>query len=149
MSRDVIATDQPITPAQAKRLAALLDTLLPASADGTMPSAGELNFPGYLQQQAADFTPALQQILEAFDDEFAALPLSRRCTLAQDFSRSQIDAFNGLVFHVYNCYYQDDRVRELIGSKPGAPFPDGNPLEPGDLSLLDPVVRQSRSYRKA
>jgi hypothetical protein len=47
------------------------------------------------------------------------------------------------------CYYRDDRVLTGIGSHAGPPFPRGNEVPEGDLSLLDSVQASSKSYRKA
>ena len=51
---------------------------------------------------------------------------------------------------MYDCYYQDDRVRSKIGVVTGAVFPQGNQIIPGDLALLDPVIENAsrHSYRK-
>jgi hypothetical protein len=59
MTDDVIATDSPLTASERRILEALLDTLIPASDDGAMPSAAELDLVGHLQEAAADFFPAL------------------------------------------------------------------------------------------
>ena len=40
------------------------------------------------------------------------------------------------------------RVLEGIGVGSGPPFPRGNTLEAGDLSLLDPVIAHSKTYRR-
>ncbi|MEJ2089355.1 MAG: hypothetical protein P8Y69_12980 [Gammaproteobacteria bacterium] len=68
---EMISTDRPLSEGQQVLLTALLDTLLPASADGRMPSAADV----------------------------------------------------------------------------GAPFPQGNEITPGDLSLLDPVIESSARHR--
>jgi hypothetical protein len=39
-------------------------------------------------------------------------------------------------------------VLEAIGMEARAPFPKGFEVEPGDLSLLDPVRRRGRVYRE-
>ncbi|MDP6621292.1 MAG: hypothetical protein QF754_03365 [Alphaproteobacteria bacterium] len=149
MTNDAVTTAHPMSGARQRRLSALLDTVLPASEDGTMPSAGELDFPAYVLEQSEAFMPALARIVDHFDDEFPDQPLSARLALVEEYSRTDAQAFNGLLFHIYDCYYQDDRVRELIGVLPGAPFPQGNVVEPGDLSLLDAVLARPRSYRRA
>ncbi len=147
MTNDAITTAHPLNSAQLRRLSALLDTVLPASEDGTMPSASELDFLAYVLEQSGEFMPALVAIVNHFDDEFSDQPLSARLALAQEYSRTDPRAFDALLFRIYDCYYQDDRVRRLIGVQPGPPFPQGNTVEPGDLSLLDAVLARPRSYR--
>ena len=62
-------------------LAAILDTIMPASEDGAMPSAQEMDFPSYLRDQRTDFLAVLQGIVDHFDDDFPDLPLSERVPL--------------------------------------------------------------------
>ena len=148
MSDDVIASDNPLTASQLKALPALLDTILPASDDGRMPSAGELDFVGYLQAKAGDFVPALAEILDGLGVDFLDLPFLQRYALVEEFSRNEPVLFEQLLLHLYGCYYQDDRALEGLGLGAGPPFPRGNEVEPGDLALLDPVLRSSRTYRR-
>lgn len=148
MGNDVIATDQPLNGAQQKTLSALLDTLLPAGDDGTMPSAAELDLIAYLREAAEEFLPVLAQIIEQFDAAFADRNPDERHANLEDFSGREPELFNALLLHTYACYYQNDHVLQSIGSAAGPPFPRGNTIEQGDLSLLDPVVRRSKTYRK-
>ncbi len=113
-----------------------------------MPSAGELDFFAFVLEQSKDFVPALARTLDHFDDNFPNDPMSVRLARVKEYARKNAEAFDGLLFQIYDCYYQDDRVRGLIGVVPGAPFPQGNIIEPGDLSLLDAVVERSRGYRR-
>ena len=137
-----------LTADQSTTLSALLDTILPASADGRMPSAAELDFYGYLSGDGAEFAPVLPGILDRLDSGFADLPLADRVTAVEAFAKNDPQAFDNLLFRVYACYYQDDRVRTLIGSEPGPPFPRGNTIPAGDLSGLADVVKRSPGYRR-
>ena len=148
MTNDVIATDHPLNAAQQQTLVALLDTLLPASDDDHMPSAQTLDLVSYLNEKAEDFMPVLVTIVSHFGDGFSDGELSERYAAVEAFSKDQPELFEGLLFHAYTCYYQDDRVLEGIGMNAGPPFPGGNTIEEGDLSLLDPVVQLSQTYRK-
>ena len=55
----VITTDSPLNAAQQDKLAALLDAIIPANEEKSLPSAKELDLTAYLSDQAADFTPLL------------------------------------------------------------------------------------------
>ena len=145
---NVITTDHPLNGEQQGTLAALLDVIVPASEDGLMPSAKEMDLVAYIKETAEDFLPILVVALDNFQAEFSSMTLSERYPIVESFSKTQAEVFEGLLYHTYCCYYQDDRALVGIGLTAGPPFPNGNTLEPGDLSLLDPVVESSRGYRK-
>jgi len=128
-------------------LRALLDTLVPASEDGRMPSACEVGFDAFLVTQGEAFAPALQAILAQLGDDFATLSAEARHEKVADLSASEPALFAGLLAQVYDCYYQDDRVRRAIGVVQGPVFPQGNEVARGDLTLLDPVIENSDQYR--
>ena len=148
MNDGLIASDSPLTGEQRAVLMALADTIVPASEDGLMPGAGALDFVGYLQRAAEDFLPELPAILNAFDAAFAAENLAMRYERVKAWSEEAPEAFQALLGHVYGCYYQDAGVLEAIGVGAGPPFPRGNTVEPGDLSLLDPVMQSSARWRR-
>ncbi len=80
-----------LSEAQQQRLSAILDTVLPASDDGGMPSAGGLDFLTYLREQAEDFMPTLGQIVDNFDDAFSGQALSNRLRHAEDTAQAARD----------------------------------------------------------
>ena len=147
---DLGSTDHPLSEQQQLLLTALLDTLIPASNDGTMPSAADVDFKHYLSTQAADFVADLTSILGQLDPVFPDLSLNERCEQLTEFSADEPQAFQNLLSRVYDCYYQDDRVRSEIGVVSGAVFPQGNQIIPGDLTLLDPVIENAsrHGYRR-
>ena len=143
---DLVSTDHPLSEQQQSLLAALLDALIPASKDGTMPSAADVDFKYYLSTQAADFVADLTSILGQLDPALPDLSLSERCEQLTEFSANEPQAFQNLLSRVYDCYYQDDRVRSEIGVVTGAVFPQGNRIIPGDLALLDPVIESASRH---
>ena len=148
MRHDETALPDELDDAMKQRLAALLNTIVPADADGAMPGAGELDFPAYLAAQAPDFLPKLKQILDRFGDDFADRPLAERVSAVEAFSRTDAATFHDLVFRTYDCYYQDDRVRRRIGARPGSPFPNGHAIAEGDFSSLEAVKARGKGYRR-
>ena len=149
MNDGLIASDAPLTPEQHAVLTALADTIVPASEDGLMPGAGTLDFLGYLQRAAEEFLPELPEILDAFEATFATEDLAMRYERVQAWSEAAPETFQALLGHVYGCYYQDAGVLEAVGVGAGPPFPRGNTVEPGDLSLLDPVMQNPLEWRRA
>ena len=148
MTDELIVSDAPFTPQERDILGALADTLVPASEDGVMPSAGELDVAAYVAANAADFLPELAEILAEFDAGFTDEPLTMRYERVKAFSEARPESFHRLLAEVYGCYYQDVRVLEGIGVGAGPPFPRGNTVEAGDLSLLDPVMESSTNWRR-
>ena len=146
---NIITTDHLLTETQRALLTAVLDTLVPANENGTMPSAAEVGFENFLTTQATDFEADLVSALEYFDITFVEMPLDGRCQVVMEFSNHNPLLFQNLLARVYDCYYQHDQVREQIGMVTGAVFPQGNEVMAGDLSLLDPVLenRQDHGYR--
>jgi hypothetical protein len=145
---DFIATDSHLSGTQKVIFDALVDTLVPAGKDAVMPSANEVDILAYIVDSAPDFAPQLATIVDRFDIEFASSEEDRRGQLVQAFEQEQPQLFGELLFHTYARYYQDARVLEGIGLAAGPPFPRGNTVEAGDLSLLDAVVEKSNGYRK-
>ena len=137
-----------LTDAQRQRLAALLDTILPASDDGALPSAREIDLEAYLDEQAPEFRGELLWTLDRFDDGLPGVALDRRVELVREFSVGHPQAFRSLVIRVYDTYYQDDRVRTAIGARPGPPFPGGHSIPAGDLSSLAAVKARGKGYRR-
>ena len=148
MSDRLIASDAALGAEQRALLGALVDTIVPESDDGRMPSARELDFAGYLHRNAPDFLPELAGVLAYFDAEFVTQPLSVRYERVKAFSEEAPDTFNALLAQVYGCYYQDNRVLQVFGLSAGPPFPRGNAVDPGDLSLLDPVLKNPTRWRR-
>lgn len=148
MSDKIISSDHPLPAAQREILTALLETIVPRSEDGNMPSAGELDLAGYLAGTAPEFLPALEQTLALLEESFPTLPPTDRYEEVKRFSETHGELFAQLLVHTYAMYYQDARVLEGIGTSAGPPFPRGNSVEPGDLSLLDVVLEKPRGYRK-
>ena len=152
----IITTDHPLSEKQRLTLSSLLDVIIPGSDDGRMPSAGELDFVTYLRSWAPEFVPKIIEGLKAFEElcasriteDFTALTRHERQSLAEELSRTQPGLFERLHRHTLSCYYQDERVLAGLGLEPGPPFPRGNTIERGDLSLLNPVRARPKFYRE-
>jgi hypothetical protein len=143
----IIATDFPLTDEQRTKLRHLLNALIPASQDGHMTSAGELDLIAYLKANAVDFLPVLLTILDDLDEEFLADTPEQHHQGALALSHDNPALFQELIYQVYALYYQNPVVLEGIGAAAGPPFPRGNTVESGDLSLLDPVLAIGKRYR--
>jgi len=151
-NNEIITSDHPLSEKQRLTLSSLLDVIIPGSDDGRMPSAGELDFVEYVCEWAPEILPTIVEGLNALEElcasSFNTLAAVERQSLVKELSRLQPVVFDKLHSHTLSCYYQDERVLAGLGLEPGPPFPRGNTIEPGDLSLLDPVRERPKFYRE-
>jgi hypothetical protein len=125
-------------------LDALLDTIVPPS--DAMPGAGSLSLAAALRKELANnalLARPLQAALSALAsaarerdaDGFAALDAEARNELVAAAMKQQ-PMLGMLPFVVLIAYYQHPRVREALGQRGGAPYPQGHLIEATDASLL-------------
>lgn len=153
-----------LSPEQRRALAAVLDLIVPPSADGRMPGAGELGIGDLLeenQRERPELRPGLEEGLALLDElaagaSGAAKAAPRFVDLEAPERRRVLDAvverlpaFLGpLVFQGYLGYYRHPRVLEALGLEARPPHPRGYEVPPTDFSILDPVRRRAPFYRK-
>jgi hypothetical protein len=139
---------------QEAMLAVILDMIIPASADGKLPSAAETGFGAYAQQAGilSWIGAGLQQVAEAarqaHAQEFATLTIEQQTTLVDGLKRKLFRFFGDLTSQVMQCYYQHDKVLIAIGLEARSPFPLGYFPIDGDLSLLEAVYERGQVYRE-
>jgi len=141
-----------------KALAIVIDEIIPPSADGRLPGAGQVGVAAHVWRSLLKM-PALAEMVAQGLDALAELAKSRGAERFTALARAaQLEVMNQLAasehsfppilaLHVYAAYYQHPRVHELIGLDPRPPHPKGYEMEPDDLTLLDPVRRRPRMYR--
>jgi hypothetical protein len=153
---NIISSDNPLSEEHRNIVTPLLNTLVPPGEESGLPGAGDLDFPGYLRELGMEMVPLIEQGLQAFVElaqsrntgDLSELSADDRLALVTEFEKTQPNHFQLLLSQVYSFYYQDDKVKEALGMEPGPPFPKGNTVEPGDLSLLDPVRKRGKIYRE-
>lgn len=142
-----------------RRLAHVLDTIVPPAPERGLPGAGELGVADYIEQivtKSPELGPALQGGLDAADaaarergsEDFGALSLAERAEVLSGLDATAPGFVPVLLFHGYTAYYQDGRVMEKLGLEPRPPHPKGYLLETGDLSLLERVKARGPLYRE-
>lgn len=153
---NVITSDNFLNDEQTKSLTPLLNCIVPPDADSGMPGAGELDFIGYVnefaQEAAAGIRSELDELNTAATEEagssFGELSGADQATVLEILRHRNVRFGRAIVVQAMACYYQDDRVVALLGEQ-SPPFPEGNTVHPGDLTLLDPVKAGGRRYREA
>ncbi len=137
-------------------LDALIDALIPAREDGRVEAPSTLGLAGYVVEKFGEAAPMLEQGLIALA-EFAAqrgvvfneLATPERVALLRAYDAEAPGLVPGIVFQLYQGYYQHPRVVEALGLEARPPYPKGYELEDGDLSLLEAVRNRGQRYREA
>ena len=151
-----MSTGAQLTDAQRAALTAVLDAIIPQSADGRMPGAGELGLAGAIEEKLGAMCAFTARGLDALDARarergaggFAALAAVERAEVLNAHAAADPGFLPGLVFQVYSAYYQHPRVLEGLGLEPRPPHPKGYALEQPDLdALLAPVRARAKLYR--
>ena len=152
---------RPWSESEGRLLAALLDEIVPASADGRVPAAGALGITEFLASRAAD-DPELATLLRTVLTRAEALGASRgarfealdapgRIAIVEALEREAPDAFTALLWHTYMGYYSRADVRPHFGLSPRPTQPEGYELpedDPDELAdMLAPVRARGRRYR--
>jgi hypothetical protein len=135
----------------------VLEEIIPPSADGSFPGAGELGVGARIEEMLAQ-QPELGRIVEQGlasirhlaesrdPSGFGGLARSERAALLREIEAAEPAFFGALVMSTYFGYYTDRRITDRLGVR-NPPQPDGYDLEPGDLSLLDPVRARPKLWR--
>jgi hypothetical protein len=137
----------------------VLDEIIPPSADGSFPGAGELGVGERMEEMLArqpDFGRVIEQVLASIrrlaesrgPSGFGGLSGPQRVELLREVEAEEPAAFGALVMCAYLGYYCDRRITDRLGVR-NPPQPEGYDLEPGDLSLLDPVRARPKLWRDA
>lgn len=129
-------------------LVAVLDTLIPPSADGRMPGAGTLGLADTVRAQGTDSAEVIHAGLAAAEvGGFCALDLAGRVELLRDLERQQ-PAFVPTLFGLTcEAYYTHPKVLVGLGLEPRPPHPKGYDMELGNLDGLERVRARGKLYR--
>lgn len=150
-------TNEPSLMRDAAFMAALLDTLIPASDDGRMPGAGTLGLAAGIadDMEASDrFGPAIASALRAVQDAalehdaggLAALSPEARHELLEAQVAAHPDLLRGITTPLYLAYYQHPAALEGLGEPPRPPFPGGFEVDETSPELFEKLrERASRA----
>jgi hypothetical protein len=140
-------------------LTAVLDEIIPPSADGRLPGAGSLGIEGQVED-ALRSTPELKVMIASSLSALArmgrhidsrglrALSAEQKARVLGELANSEHAVPPVLMLQVFACYYQHPRVLQILGVEARPPHPRGYEMEENDYSLLEPVRRRAPMYRK-
>ncbi len=145
---EIISTDHPLTGPEQVTLVALLHTLIPASEDSRLPGAGDMELRAFMDNVLKpEFGRVVQEALASLGEDFAEAGPAQQEERVSAFSASHPEAFSQIYLQALAVYYRQDAVLRGIGSGEGPPFPRGNDVADGDMTLLDPVISNPKPYR--
>jgi len=131
-------------------LDAILETLIPRSADGRMPGAGTLGLGPELRAKLSDLGTVLDDAIAAATDAgLSAMPPLEREVWLRGLEASQPGFVPAVYLTLCTLYYAQPAVLSALGLAARPPFPGGYELEPGDLGVFDAVRARGPRYRSA
>ena len=146
-------SDTGLSPAQSQDLRRIAGIMIPASEEFGVPGADDpLIFADIVKSLGRDLDEvraALARLAALAGGAFATLDGARAEAVAEAFRAQSGPREITLGRVILQCYYRDGRVVRSLGFEPRAPFPQGNTLEQGDWSLLDPVRARPKLWRDA
>jgi hypothetical protein len=135
-------------------LASVLDEIIPPTADGRLPGAGQLGLAEFVVEalrQTPELAAMVARGLAELDEQARACNAPGFTTLARE---DKVRLLNNwgfvlpLMVHACAGYYRHARVINALGLEARPPHPKGYEMAPNDLSLLDAVRRRPRLYRE-
>ena len=140
-----------------RRLQLAMDEIIPASGD--MPSASEVGGINYIlkvlkghPELSDPFDKMLVTLNELSvatqNEDFENLNSTSRITILQKFEKEQPQMFTVLQNFVYESYYINEKVWQLIGYEPYPTMAAGPEMEGFDEAMLDRVKQMTSLYIK-
>jgi hypothetical protein len=149
---NTFSTAQVLTAEHRRSLRCLAETIIPASAEYGVPSAGdELIFADILRSLGRDLehvVTVLCRLDVLSGGVFADLDTQPRKDAAERLRAEGGEPLMHTARIILQCYYRDDRVMRSLGMEVRPPFPKGFDVEQGDWSLLDPVRTRAKMWRE-
>jgi len=153
---DAIPADALLSDDARQSLQTLVGLMIPASQEYGIPGADDseifdrIVIASKLDRSLVDEgIRALEDLSHALHGErFAVLENDDKVLTADRFAQTGAPHVPVIVSITAQCYYSDERVMTALGMENRAPFPIGYTVEQGDWSLLDPVKKRPKFYRK-
>jgi hypothetical protein len=148
------------SPQEARLLEGVLDQLIPPSADGRLPGAGQVRLVDAIEKSLRA-APGMRPVVEGGLATLAELVRGRgkagfeemsapeRAAAMKELESRDLGFFMTLMLLAYPAYYQQAQVLEALGMEARPPHPKGYTMKPHDLTLLDPVRRRPKMFRWA
>lgn len=142
-------------------MTAVLDQIIPASADKRMPAAGALGIAEFLENEIRsneELQPVYERGIGRITElsasrgaEFRMLPEKDKTALLKQVETEEDAFFKSLIRITYMGYYSRSDIRALLKLSAAPVHPDGYHVAPETsqtmAALTEPVVQRGRCYR--
>ena len=126
----------------------ILDTLIPASPDGRLPSAGALGLAAIVREKTAGAREVIDAGLAMADQRgFSKLGATERTAMLREIESAEPAFIPTVYTPTCIAYYEHPKVQSGLGLQPGPPHPRGYTLELGNLDGLARVRERGKIYR--
>lgn len=142
-----------LSPSEQECLLCIVGHMIPASAAYGVPGADDptifADMLGSIRRDGEALRMILARVDGAAGGRLADMAFADQAALLARLRSDEPGLFGPVEAVVSRAYYRDDRVLKSIGMDARPPFPRGYEVEPGDLSLLEPVRLRGPIYRDA
>ena len=139
----------------------ILETLIPASKDGKIPSANNILIIEKLKQEAIkdnkfkslllDGLKHIKHMLIATGNDLNSIDLRNFTNLICKLEDQKPEFFNAFLRKIYIAYYNQPSIRTHFGLSENPPHPDGYNVPSETIeeisSLVAPVIKRGNCYR--
>ena len=139
----------------------ILETLIPASKDGKIPSANNILIIEKLKQEAIkdnkfkslllDGLKHIKHMLIATGNDLNSIDLRNFTNLICKLEDQKPEFFNAFLRKIYIAYYNQPSIRTHFGLSANPPHPDGYNVPSETIeeisSLVAPVIKKGACYR--
>ena len=133
----------------------ILNILIPSGSNKIMPTASENELVEFIYRNDIKFLNILISFIKEiklitkneFNMNFIDIKIEKKKKIINLYEMSFKENYDQLIKLILFCYYSNKNVLKNLGLKIDPPFPEGNLLKRGDLSLLKPVIEKNIVFR--
>ena len=133
----------------------ILEIIIPKDNINSMPSAADVNIIEFIKRNDKKLMTILISFVKEitlicqkqFNQDFSNIGFQKKMNVMEEYKIKFQNDYNQIIRLILYCYYSDKDVLGKLSLKNDPPFPDGNKLKKGDLSLLKPVLERKISFR--
>ena len=138
-----------------KILKNILEIIIPKDDINSMPSAADVNIIEFIKRndkklmtKLISFVREINLICQKqFNQKFSNIGSQNKIDILEEYKINFQNDYNQIIRLILYCYYSDKDVLGKLNLKNDPPFPDGNKIRKGDLTLLKQVLDKKISFR--